>query len=79
MRALRERVGHLTVVTANKNFFTRVAFVGFIQVATIEHEYAEHEPGSWGPGTVTIRATTRERFNAKKAELRGDGWTLLEC
>lgn len=78
-RSMRDRVSHLTVVTANKNFFAKTCFVEWISVCCSEHEYTEHTPSDCGfIGFITIRAASRERYNARKAELRRDGWTLLE-
>lgn len=79
MRALRDRVGRLTVVTANKNFFARTAFVEFVPVGCTAEEYAEHEPSDCGfIGRITVRAASWARYRVKVAELKADGWTLLE-
>lgn len=77
MRSLRDRVGHLTVVTASQSFFARTAFVDFVPVRC--EEYAELEPSDCGgPGFITIRAVTWGRYCTKRDELKAEGWTLLE-
>lgn len=80
MRSLRERVEHLTVGGATRTLLSRTAFVDFVPVTIEEAEYSEFEPSDCGfIGRIKIRATTYERYRAKIAELRADGyWHLLE-
>lgn len=75
--SLRGRLARLTAGTTTKNQFAKTAFVDFVPVRC--EEYTELEPSDCGgPGFITVRAASRERYRAKVAELRADGWFLLE-
>lgn len=78
--SLRSRLARLTVDVTTRTLLSRSAFVDFVPVTIEEGEYCEHTPSDCGfVGFIVIRATSRERYNAKKAELVADGWHLLEC
>lgn len=77
--SLRDRLARLTVGVTTRTLIAKTAFTEYVPVTIEEGEYAEHTPSDCGfVGFIVIRATSRERYNNKKAELVADGWHLLE-